>query len=34
MNDVFSRWQEWLTVFVYLGITVFIVWRILAIPNK
>jgi hypothetical protein len=33
MNNI-SRWQEWLTVFAYLGITVFIIWRIFAPENK
>ncbi|WP_375501269.1 hypothetical protein [uncultured Nostoc sp.] len=28
MNNEFGSWQEWLTVFTYLGFTVFIIWRV------
>jgi hypothetical protein len=34
MNDISNRWQEWLTVFAYLGFTAFIIWRVFATPNK
>ncbi|BAZ81647.1 hypothetical protein SR1949_22020 [Sphaerospermopsis reniformis] len=34
MNDSFSRLQEWLTVFAYLGFTLFIIWRIFTAQNK
>jgi len=34
MNDTFGSPQEWLTVFVYVGFTVFILWCVLVSQNK
>ncbi len=34
MNDTFSHAQEWLTVFFYVGFTVFIIWCVLVSQNK
>jgi hypothetical protein len=28
MENSFDRWQDWLTVFGYVGFTVFVMWRV------
>ncbi len=30
MQDTFNNWHDWLTVFGYVGFTVFIMWRVFA----
>ncbi|BAZ67239.1 hypothetical protein NIES4106_19930 [Fischerella sp. NIES-4106] len=34
MDDTFGSPQEWLTVFAYVGFTVFILWRVLVTQKK
>ncbi len=34
MDDVLNNWQEWLTVFTYLGLTVIVIWGIFRTSGK
>ncbi|WP_256388810.1 hypothetical protein [Calothrix sp. 336/3] len=32
--DILGSWQDWVTVFAYLGLTVFVIWGILSKSGK